>query len=170
MPQPKPSYTIQAPVGDAVPGWLRSRLDQALTNIGVPTDQEWRYVVVPENTWQSLRQEWNPYANDDFGDAATLLHARATYLRQNAIQHMEREKLEALLAHEFGHRYLNSTNEGKVDKLTAQLMSQIDKYGRSDLAAIQAGKQLAQQAQGMVQPARPNIPSALIPGNQIGER
>jgi hypothetical protein len=89
--------------------------------------------------------------------------SRISWIRWKTLQQRPYQTT-AVLAHEHGHRYLkpDESHEDEVVRFTSDVLDQISKYGRSNLAAPQMLKDLVQRARNQVPPTEPGVCAHLI--------
>lgn len=153
------TYTIQAPKGDAVDSHLESRISDGLIKLGVPSDG-WRYVVLPEQNWKDTVQAYGQTMPHHTDTAFSNLPGKVTYLRQSRLNRSD-DDFMTTLAHEYGHRKLNSTKESDADGYARQAIQEWRKYGRSNDGALAAIKERVAQAEAGTVPTNPS-PSNLL--------
>lgn len=155
---PNDAYTIQTPHGTLTTA-MQSKLASALAKVGVPKGG-WRFVVLPDQAWKDLKSSSPlPHPTDT---TFSNLPGKVTYIHQKALQGSD-DDFTRLMAHEYGHRVLNTTSEDKANSYAQDVMKQIRQYGESDAAALQDTQARINADRGAIQPSQAPIKMQLQP-------
>lgn len=144
-------YTIQTPKNIALDPRLQTRISDGLKKLGVPQD-DWRYVVLPEQNWKDAVQAYGQTMPHHTDTAFSNLPGKVTYLRQSKLTRDD-DDFMTTLAHEYGHRKLDSTKESDADGYARQAVQEWRRYGRSNDGALAAIKERIAQADARISPA-----------------
>lgn len=144
-------YAIQSPKGLTLDTRMESRISDGLTKLGVPSG-DWRYVVLPEQNWKDTVQAYGQTMPHHTDTAFSNLPGKVTYLRQSKLNRGD-DDFMTTLAHEYGHRKLNSTKESDADGYARQAIQEWRRYGRSNDGALAAIKERIAQADAPISPA-----------------
>lgn len=158
---PNGNYLIQSPKGEKIDPKLAARISDGLTKLGVPPDN-WRYVVLPEQNWQDTVDAYGQTMPHHTDTAFSNLPGKVTYLRQSKLNRGDADFMTTL-AHEFGHRKLNSTKEDVADRYARQAVAEWQKYGRSNEAAKVELQNQAAKLPGEFEPTHVPPETQLVP-------
>ena len=152
-------YLIQSPKGETIDSKLSARISDGLTKLGVPSG-DWRYVVLPEQNWKDTVQAYGQTMPHHTDTAFSNLPGKVTYLRQSKLNRGD-DDFMTTLAHEYGHRKLNSTKEEDADSYARQAIQQWRKYGRSNEGALADAKAAVTHGEANIEPTRSQPPALL---------
>ena len=153
------NYTIQTPPNEKLDPRIQSRISNGLKKLGVPA-QDWRYVVLPEQNWKDAVQAYGQTMPHHTDTAFSNLPGKVTYLRQSRLNRGD-DDFMTTLAHEYGHRKLNSTKEEDADSYARQAIQQWRKYGRSNDGALSDAKAAVAHGESGIEPTRSQPPALL---------
>lgn len=152
-------YTIQTPKGEKLDSTMQARIVKGLKSLGVPQD-DWRYVVLPEQNWQDTVRAYGQTMPHHTDTAFSNLPGKVTYLRQSKLTRDD-DDFMTTLAHEYGHRKLNSPKESDADSYARQAIQQWRKYGRSNDGALADAKAAVVHGEANIEPTRAPIATSL---------
>jgi hypothetical protein len=94
------------------------------------TGNKWAVFIVPDPEWDSQIRRHNLDKNiyTSAGSQPLMaysdLGSRVTYVKETGVRTLHPESLEKILAHEYGHLSLNTTDENKANKYVSDWLKQ----------------------------------------------